>query len=599
MSIKQKTERMARRALEKVPTGIKGLDEITYGGLPRGRPTLVCGPAGCGKTLLAMEFLVRGAIERGEPGVFMAFEETREELTQNVASLGFDLRDLEAHKKLLVDYVSLDRSEIEETGEYSLEGLFVRLGDAIDSIGARRVALDTIETLFASLPNPGIVRAELRRLFHWLKQKGVTAIVTGERGEGTLTRHGLEEYVADCVIVLDHRVANQIATRRVRVIKYRGSLHGTNEYPFLIDKQGFSVLPITSMGLDYPASTERVSSGVPRLDSMLGGEGYYRGSSVLISGSAGTGKTSLAGTFVQAACRRGERCLYFAFEESPRQIMRNLRSIGLNLEAFVKKGLLRFHSARPSGQGLESHLVDIQHQLDEFNPRAVILDPVTNFVAVGGLEEVKAMLARLIDIVKARQTTLLCTSLTGAGDDEQQSEVGISSLMDTWLLVRNLEAGGERNRGLYVLKSRGVAHSNQVREFVLSDRGIDLVDVYTGSGAVLTGSARAAQETRERADAAAASEEIESKRREIERERTVLEAEIAALQAKVKAGDEDLKRIVSGVGAQARTAAREQVAMSKRRMADVKQSTIGSRRSAVVESREVESQGVKSREEAP
>jgi len=568
MRHKEKTQVTPRSGLEKAPTGINGLDEITYGGLPRGRPTLVCGPAGCGKTLMAMEFLIRGATQYDEPGVFIAFEETHKELTQNVASLGFDLRNLEAHRKLLVDYVMVERSEIEETGEYNLDGLFVRLGHAIDSIGARRVALDTIETLFASLANAGIVRAELRRLFRWLKEKGVTAIVTAERGDGTLTRHGLEEYVADCVIVLDHRVTNQIATRRLRVVKYRGSLHGTNEYPFLIDKEGFSVLPITSMGLDYPASTERVSTGVPRLDAMLGGAGYYRGTSVLISGSAGTGKTSLAATFVDAACRRGERCLYFAFEESPGQIVRNLRSIGMDLERFVKKGLLKFHSARPTGQGLESHLVDIHHRIDEFKPQAVILDPVTNFIAVGEAGEVKAMLARLIDLVKSRQVTLICTSLTAAGDAEQQSEVGISSLMDTWLLVRSLEAGGERNRGLYVLKSRGMAHSNQVREFVLSDRGIDLVDVYTGSGAVLTGSARAAQEARERAEALAARQETESRQRAVERERAVLEAQIAALQAKVKAGDEDLKRMVGDAGAQARTAAREQTAMSKRRMAD-------------------------------
>lgn len=580
--INKKTKLIVRHELERTPTGIKGLDEITCGGLPRGRPTLVCGPAGCGKTLMAMEFLVRGATQYGEPGVFVAFEETKAELTRNVASLGFNLRSLEARKKLLVDYVLLDRSEIEETGEYNLEGLFVRLGHAIDSIGARRVALDTVETLFAGLGNEGIVRAELRRLFGWLKQKGVTAIVTGERGEGTLTRHGLEEYVADCVIVLDHRIQHQIATRRVRIVKYRGSVHGTNEYPFLIDNRGFSVLPITSMGLDYQASTGRVSSGVPRLDAMLGGAGYFRGSSVLISGSAGTGKTSLAAAFVQAACRRGERCLYFSFEESPLQIMRNLRSIGIDLEPCVKKDLLRFHSSRPTGQGLESHLVDIDRRIDEFNPRAVVLDPVTNFTAVGGLDEVKAMLARMIDVVKARQATLVCTSLTDAGDAEQQSEVGISSLMDTWLLVRNLEAGGERNRGLYVLKSRGMAHSNQVREFVLSDKGIDLIDVYVGGGAVLTGSARVAQEARERAEALAARQAVEAKQCEFERERAVLEAEIAALQARVKAGDEDLKRLVSGAGARARATARDQAAMSKMRMADVKQSKVnGSQHSTV------------------
>lgn len=568
MSSKKKTRISHRQELEKASTGVKGLDEITHGGLPKGRPTLVCGPAGCGKTLLAVEFLVRGAVEHGESGVFMAFEETEEELTKNVASLGFDLRGLEARKKLLVDYVRVERSEIEETGEYDLEGLFIRLGHAIDSIGAKRVALDTLEVLFSGLPNPLIVRAELRRLFRWLKGKGVTAIVTAERGEGSLTRHGLEEYVADCVIMLDHRVTNQMATRRLRIVKYRGSLHGTNEYPFLIDKEGFSVLPITSMGLNYQAPTDRVSTGVPRLDAMLGGKGYYRGSSVLLSGTAGTGKTSLAGAFALAACRRKERCLYFAFEESPSQITRNLRSIDMDLEPWVKKGLLKFHAARPTGQGLESHLVDIHHQIDDFKPKAVVLDPVTNLVTVGSVDEVKSMLCRLIDLLKSKQITLLCTSLTGGGGNEQQSEIGISSLMDTWLLVRNLEASGERNRGLYILKSRGMAHSNQIREFVLRDKGIELIDVYVGGGTVLTGSARIAQQARERAEALAARQEIEARQHEIERERAAVEADIAALRAKLKAGKENLKRLSDRSVSQAQVVAAMQADLSRQRMAD-------------------------------
>lgn len=568
MSRKERHARELRCGLDKAPTGIKGLDEITYGGLPRGRPALVCGPAGCGKTLMAMEFLVRGATEYDEPGVFMAFEETKEELTKNVASLGFDLRKLEARKKLLVDHVLIERSEIEETGEYNLEGLFVRLANAIDSIGAKRVALDTIETLFSALPNAGIVRAELRRLFRWLKDKGVTAIITAEKGDGALTRHGLEEYVADCVLMLDHRVINQIATRRLRVVKYRGSVHGTNEYPFLIGHDGFSVLPITSVGLDYAVSSQRVSTGIPRLDTMLGGGGYYRGSSILVSGTAGTGKTNLAGTFALASCARGERCLYFAFEEASSQIIRNLHSIGMDCEPAIAKGLLKFHASRPTGQGLESHLVEIHHLIDQFKPHAVILDPVTNFISVGGVEEVKSMLSRLIDLLKSKEITLLCTSLTAGGDNEQQSEVGISSLMDTWLLVRNLEAGGERNRALYVLKSRGMAHSNQVREFVLSDRGIALVDVYVGTGTVLTGSARLAQEARERVDALNAQQEIDAKRHAIERERAVTEAEIAALTAKLKAGEEDLKRLMNGCTARAGVLAAEQAVMSKLRMAD-------------------------------
>ncbi len=547
-----------RRELDKTQTGIKGLDDITYGGLPKGRPTLVCGAAGCGKTLLAMEFLVRGATQYNEPGVYLAFEETAEELSKNVASLGFDLPDLESAKKLTIDAVRIERSEIEETGEYDLEGLFIRLGYAIDSIGAKRVVLDTIEVLFAGLSNHSIIRSELRRLFRWLKDKGVTAVVTAEKGESSLTRQSLEEYVADCVILLDHRVTDELSTRRLRIVKYRGSLHGTNEYPFLIDQEGISVLPITSMGLNYPVATERISTGVPALDAMLSGQGYYRGASILISGTAGTGKTSLAAAFAIAACKRGERCVYFAFEESPAQIMRNLRAIGLDLGPWVKKGMLKFHAARPTELGLESHLVGIHHAIDDFQPQAVVMDPVTNFISVGERNEIKSMLSRLLDFMKSKQITLLCTSLTAGGDNEQQSEVGISSLMDTWLLVRNLEAGGERNRGLYVLKSRGMAHSNQVREFVISDQGIELVKPYIGLGSVLTGSARVAQEARERAEALTA--ELSTAR-----ERTLLEARIAALQAELKAKEEDLKQLRSSAAQRGKELANGQTEMSRRR----------------------------------
>ena len=404
------------RSLPKAPTGIQGLDEITGGGLPRGRPTLVCGSAGCGKTLLAMEFLVRGATEFGEPGVFMAFEETAEELAQNVRSLGFDLEDLAEQNKLLVDFVRVERSEIEETGEYDLEGLFIRLGHAIDSLGAKRVVLDTLETLFGGLSNAAILRAELRRLFRWLKDKGVTAIITGERGDGTLTRHGLEEYVSDCVIVLDHRVTEQLSTRRLRIVKYRGTTHGTNEYPFLIDENGISVLPVTSLGLSQEASDERISTGIPRLDAMLGGKGVYRGSSVLISGTAGTGKTSLAAHFADATCRRGERCLYFAFEESESQLVRNMRSIGLDLAPWSKKGLLRFHATRPSAYGLEMHLATLHKLVNEFEPRVVVVDPITTFLGAGTSVEAESMLMRLIDFLKAQQITAMFTSLTHGGN---------------------------------------------------------------------------------------------------------------------------------------------------------------------------------------
>ena len=462
--------------IRKAPTGIAGLDEITFGGLPAGRPTLVCGSAGCGKTLLAMEFLVRGAIAYGEPGVFMSFEEGAEELAENVRSLGFDLEDLIGRERLVIDYVQVERGEIEETGEYDLEGLFLRLGYAIDSIGAKRVVLDTIEALFGGLSNEHLLRAELRRLFRWLKDRGVTAIITGERGEGTLTRYGLEEYIADCVILLDHRVTGQLANRRLRVVKYRGSIHGTNEYPFIIDEKGIEVLPITSLGLAHAASTERISSGVSELDDMLGGEGYYRGSRVLVSGTAGTGKTSLAAHFVDAACRRGERCIYFAFEESMSQVVRNMRSIGLDLEPWIRQGLLEFYASHPTLNGLERHLVTMYKTVRTFQPRVVVVDPVTNFVSVGSTEEVSSMLIRLVDFLKTHQVTSLFTSLTRGGQDLEQTDVGISSLMDSWLLVRETEADGERNRVLQVLKSRGMAHSNQLRRFLLTQRGVRLVD---------------------------------------------------------------------------------------------------------------------------
>jgi circadian clock protein KaiC len=531
--------------LDKCPTGISGLDEITEGGLPQGRPTLVCGAAGCGKTLLAMEFIVRGITEFNEPGVFMSFEETSEELAKNVASLGFNVNDLVRRKKLAMDHVRIERSEIEETGEYDLEGLFIRLGSAIDTVGAKRVALDTIEALFAGLPNEAILRAELRRLFRWLKNKGVTALITAEQGQNTLTRHGLEEYVSDCVIFLDHRVHNQVATRRLRVVKYRGSKHGTNEYPTLIDENGLSVLPISSLGLNYPVSEERISSGIERLDAMLGVKGYYRGSSILISGTAGTGKTSIAAAFADKTCRTGGRCLYFSFEESPEQIVRNMRSIGFNLDQWRKRDLLRFCSVRPTLHGLEMHLASIHKMVKDFKPKAVIMDPLTNMMSIGESDEVKAMITRVIDFLKSQGITTIFTSLTAGGDALEQSEVGISSLMDTWLLVRMLEASGERNRLLYVLKSRGMAHSNQMREFVLSDDGIKLVDVYVGPGEVLTGSARLVQESKDQAKALAEQQEVAARQRKLEQEEANLINQADAIDAqlaKIKAEREVAKQ---------------------------------------------------------
>src|SRR5215813_12091512 len=460
--------------LPKTLTGILGLDEITFGGLPKGRPTLICGGAGCGKTLMSMEFLVHGATQFNEPGVFMAFEETEEELRKNVASLGYDLKDLTDNKKLIIDYVHIERSEIEETGEYDLEGLFVRLGYAIDTIGAKRVVLDTIETIFAGLPNPFILRAELRRLFRWLKDKGVTAVITGERGDGSLTRQGLEEYVSDCVILLDHRVREQVSTRRLRIVKYRGSTHGTNEYPFLIDENGIHVLPLTSLQLNHAASNERISSGVPRLDTMLGGEGYFRGSSILISGTSGTGKTSLAAYFANATCARGERCLYLAFEESPQQLVRNMKSIGLDLGPWIKKGLLRLEASRPTLLGIEAHLALMHKMVTDFDPQVVVIDPVSNFAAAGTEADAQAMLLRLIDLLKARGITAMLVHLTGGGSALESTDIGVSSLIDTWIFLRDIELAGERNRGLYVLKSRGMNHSNQIREFLITSEGVKL-----------------------------------------------------------------------------------------------------------------------------
>jgi len=475
--------------LRKSPTGIEGLDEVTGGGLPTGRPTIVCGGPGCGKTMLGIEFLVRGATQFDEPGVFMAFEETPEDLAQNVASLGFDLQDLAARKKLFLDYVHVERSEIQETGEYDLEGLFVGLQHAIDSVGAKRVVLDTLEALFSGFSNQGILRAELRRLFRWLKDRHMTTVITAERGDGALTRYGLEEYVSDCVIVLDHRVAGQLSTRRLRIVKYRGSVHGTNEYPFLIDEHGISVLPITSFGLNHRASTQRISSGIPDLDDLLEGRGYYRGSTVLVSGTAGSGKTSIASHFVEAACKRQERSLYLSFEESVAQLTRNMRSIGIDLAPWVKKGLLQFHGIRPTENGLEMHLARLHKMVDQFKPRVVVLDPITNLITGDGDREIQSMLMRLIDFLKANRITAVFTSLTVSGKHAEQSEVGISSLIDTWIVLRELEENGERNRGLYVVKSRGMAHSNQIRQFLLTDQGANLVPASGDSTDALTGSA--------------------------------------------------------------------------------------------------------------
>jgi circadian clock protein KaiC len=551
----------SRPAIAKCRTGIRGLDEITGGGLPRGRPTLIGGAAGCGKTLLAMEFIVRGAREFDEPGVFMAFEESEDELIANVESLGFALDTLVAENRVVLDGVRIERSEIEETGDYDLEGLFVRLGSAIAEVGARRVALDGIDALFAALPSEAIVRAELRRLFRWLKKQGVTAVITGEQGEKTLTRHGLEEYVSDCVIFLDHRMTNQVATRRLRIVKYRGSRHGTNEYPTLIDEKGFSVLPISSVSLIHRVSRERVATGIPRLDTMLGGQGYFKGSSVLVSGTSGAGKSSVATAFADSICRRGERCLFWSSEESPDQILRNMSSIGFDLQPHIDRGLLTFHAVRPTMYGLENHLVGLHRLVESIRPAAVVLDPITNFAAVGNTAEVKIMLTRVIDFLKGAGITALFTSLTQGSEPIQleRTDEGVSSLIDTWLLLQMVQSAGERNRLLYILKSRGMAHSNQVRELVLDDEGIHLTDVYTGAGEVLTGSARNVQQTRDEADALALRQAHEQRQRALELKRRRLLARIQALESQLAAVDEDAAiaktEEVQSVAATARDAA--------------------------------------------
>lgn len=545
--------------IAKSPTGISGLDEITEGGLPAGRPTLVCGAAGCGKTMLAAEFLVKGATEYAEPGVFMMFEESTDELVENMRSLGFDLDQLQRQKKLALDFVRVERSEIEETGEYDLEGLFIRLGYAIDAIGAKRVVLDTVEALFAGVPNHAILRAELRRLFRWLKDKGVTAIITAERGESAFTRYGLEEYVADCVILLDHRIEDQVSTRRLRVVKYRGSAHGTNEYPFLIGRTGLSVLPITSLALNHQASRERLSTGIRGLDDMLDGQGLFRGSSLLVSGAPGTGKSSIAASFVNAACARGEKAVLFAYEESESQLLRNMESIGLNLRRWVDKGLLKIESTRPTLQGLEQHLVHMYDLVREFHPQVVAVDPISNLTSQRDDSGLKLTLMRLIDFLKTEGTTALFTSLTvdAAAFPVATSEVGVSSLMDSWLLLANMAVNGERTRTLQVLKSRGMPHSNQVREFVFSDKGVDLVDVYLHGDQVLTGTARVAHEAQVLAANDLRGRDHERRLRDLANRRKALDAQIADLNAQLleRAGEVEFaieRETMEAMGAQER-----------------------------------------------
>jgi len=569
--MKKNETKFQRKSLAKSPTSIQGLDEITGGGLPKGRTTLVCGGAGCGKTLFAMEFLVRGATLYNEPGVFISFEETELELTANVSSLGFDLDALVSNKKIWLEHISIERGEIEENREYDLKGLFVRIHNAIESMNAKRVVLDTIETLFSSIPTVAVLRTELRRLFSWLKKKGVTAIITAERGDRTnenLTRQGLEEYVSDCVILLDHRVTDQSSIRRLRIVKYRGSPHGTNEYPFLIDEDGFSILPVTSLGLNHIASNERISTGIPRLDTMLSGKGYFRGSTVLVSGTAGTGKTSLAAKFVETACKRDERVLYFAFEESPSQFIRNMSSIGIHLEQWVKKGLLHFHATRPTLHGLEHHLTTSIKLINKIKPQIVVLDPIDAFVIGGNQTEVRIMLLRLVDYLKMNNITAFFASLSDAGENQELTDVSISSLIDTWLLLRDIEIGGEHNRGMYILKSRGMDHSNQIREFKLTGHGIELINVYVGPEGVFTGSARLSQEARKDAEQLLRQQEIENRESGLELKRVATEAQIAVLKAQFKAEEVETSKIIMQEKTKAKMFEHDQKKMAVSRKAD-------------------------------
>ena len=534
----------ARPGLVKVPTGIRGFDELTGGGLPAGRPTLVTGGAGSGKTLFGLEFLVRGAQDFDEPGVLLAFEELAPDLADNAASLGFDLPALEAEGRLVVDAMRIDPTEIVTTGDFDLDGLFIRLAAGIQSVGAKRVVLDTIEVLFTALDNEAVVRAEFARLLRWLKGQGMTTVITGERGrEGQLTRFGIEEYVTDCVIVLDHRIRDELATRRLRVVKYRGSSHGTNEYPFLIRDRGLMVWPLTEVALDYSASDERVSLGAPALDDMLAG-GVYRGSTVLISGSAGTGKTTLAAQVVEAACARGERALFVSFEESPGQIVRNMRSVGIDLGRWVDAGLLQIRGERATAFGLEAHLDRVEQLLDDVRPSVAVLDSVGSLSHVGEGAEVTSTVARELDMLKTRGITAVITSLTHDGPGES-SAAAVSSLIDTWLLLRNTEADGERNRLLFVIKSRGTAHSNQVREFRLTSDGIELLDVVVGPNGILTGSARNRQVAESAAAAAGRSADLERQQRAFERRAAEVEAEIALLRERLASQRLELDALAS------------------------------------------------------
>jgi circadian clock protein KaiC len=553
--------------IAKARTGIDGFDDLTLGGLPRGRPTLVCGSAGCGKTLFASTFLINGARNEDEPGIFVTFEERPVDIVDNVASLGFGLDDLIARKKIHIEHIAINPAELAEVGDYDLEALFLRLELAAGEIGARRIVLDTIESLFSAFQNPAILRAEIRRLFDWLKEKGLTAVITGERGDGTLTRQGLEEYVSDCVILLDHRVNSQVSTRRLRIVKYRGTAHGTNEYPFLIGEDGVSVLPVSSLGLSHKVNDEQLSTGIADLDAMLTGGGFHRGSSILLSGVAGSGKSSIAAGFAAASCARGEKALYFSFEESPRQTVRNMRSIGMDLQPCIDAGLLHCVAARPTFYSLEMHLAVMLREVQKVQPSLVILDPISAFLESGEQLEIQSMLLRMIDYLKGQAITGIFTHLAHV-QGEAKTDAGLSSLMDAWILLLNREVNGEFNRELYILKARGIAHSNQVREFVMTRSGISLRAPYLGENGALTGSARRFEETRNRRAEIARRMEVLRLQDKVAQRRRRTEAQIEALQADLQADELELKSIIDQENAYLAQAQADAAAMAASRKAD-------------------------------
>ena len=543
MAVRARRSGLQLRPLAKSLTGISGFDEISAGGLPKGRTSIVCGGPGCGKTMFGVEFLVRGALEFGEPGVLMAFEESPEDIAKNVSSLGFDIEDLSKRKKLFLDFISVEPNEVKESGDYDLEGLFIRLQSAINAVGAKRVMFDTLEALFSGFSNPQILRAEFRRLFRWLKDRGLTTIITAERGDGNLTRYGLEEYVSDCVILLDHRIKDQVSERRLRIVKYCGTRHGADEYPFLVDERGMSILPLSSLQLQHKVWNERVSSGIPDLDDLLEGKGYFRGTSVLVTGTAGSGKTTVAASFVDAACRRGERCLYIDFEESRLQVARNMKSVGIDLDHWGRKGLYRPEAWRPTQFGIEMHLLRIHRLIEKHKPQCVVIDPITNLLNGSGDKAVYSMLMRLMDFLKSSGITALYISLTAGGEVAEQTSVGISSLTDTWILLRDLESNGERNRCIYVLKSRGMAHSNQLREFIITRRGIRLIAPYIGPGGVLTGSSRLNQEAKENAEAVQREWDVLQKERDVQRRRAALHGQVTSLQSELAAAEKEVQNM--------------------------------------------------------